>query len=107
PKRRRSLGSKILGGIGELFITLGVLGLLFIVWELWWTGIEAESDRQDSLDQFYAAMPEHPEAADQQSSQGPNPAEFETCYTLDDGSDIGCAPTMSQLAAEKQVMGTL
>lgn len=109
PKRRRSAGSKIVGGIGELLITLGVLGLLFIVWELWWTGIEAESDRQDSLDQFYAEMPEPPDAAeaDQASAEGPNPADFETCYTLPDGSEIGCAPTMNQLADEQQIMGTL
>lgn len=107
PKRRRSLGSTILGGLGELFITLGVLGLLFIVWELWWTGIEAESDRQETLDQFYAAMPESPGAAGDQSAEGPDPADFEVCYTLPDGSEIGCAPAMAQLAAENQVMGTL
>src|SRR5690625_7880104 len=63
PKRRRSLGSIILGVLGELLSTLGVLGLLFVVWELWWTGIEAESDRQETLDEFYAAMPESPVAA--------------------------------------------
>lgn len=100
----------ILGGIGELLITLGVLGLLFIVWELWWTGIDAESDRQDTLDQFYAAMPEHPssdDTDDAENAENATPADFETCYTLPDGTDIGCAPMMAQLAAENQVMGTL
>ena len=28
-------------GLGELFITLGVLLLLFVVWQLWWTDVEA------------------------------------------------------------------
>src|SRR5699024_5147488 len=31
----------------------------------------------------------------------------EVCYTLPDGSEIGCAPTMSRLAEENEVMGTL
>lgn len=27
--------------IGELLLTLGVLILLYVVWQLWWTNIEA------------------------------------------------------------------
>lgn len=104
-RRRRSLGSKLLGGIGELLITLGVLGLLFVIWELWWTGIEAESDRQDTLNAFYAQMPEAPASTDEHDAAAP--ADFDTCYTLPDGTDIGCAPIMAELAAEGQVMGTL
>lgn len=113
-RHRRSWGSRIVGGTGEILITLGVLGLLFVVWELWWTGIEAENDRQDTLDEFYAASPEGAgpdgESAPEDERSAPvtsGPADFETCYTLDDGTEIGCAPHMRAAADAHQVMGTL
>lgn len=93
-----------------MLITLGILGLLFVVWELWWTGIEAESDRQDTLEEFYAQMPQPPggeSAGESAGDQGPQPADFEVCYTLEDGTEIGCAPIMEQLASTGQVMATL
>lgn len=31
-----------MGGIGEILITLGLLLLLFVSWELWWTNIDAD-----------------------------------------------------------------
>ncbi|NLS10794.1 class E sortase [Nesterenkonia sp. MY13] len=114
-KPRRSVGSKVLGGFGEILITLGVLGLLFVVWELWWTGIEAESDRQDSLNEFYANAPEgFPEISpggeddeEEGTDSGPTPADFEVCYTLDDGTEIGCAPHMRSQTGPEQIMGTV
>lgn len=106
-KRHRTLGSTLLGGFGEILLTLGVLGLLFVVWELWWTGIEAESDRQQSLDDFYANMPEVQPADNDDGSTDPDPADFEVCYTLEDGTDIGCAPHMRSQTGPEDVMGTL
>ena len=38
--------------IGELLITCGVILLLFVVWELWWTNIEANSAQQAAVSQF-------------------------------------------------------
>lgn len=38
--------------IGELLITCGVILLLFVVWELWWTNIEANSAQQQAVSQF-------------------------------------------------------
>lgn len=104
-RSRRSIGSKLLGGVGEVLITVGVLGLLFVVWELWWTGIGAESDRQDTLEDFYAQMPERPAAASE--DEGAEQPDFETCYTLRDGTEVGCAPAMADLAARGEVMATL
>lgn len=107
---RRSAGAKIVGGFGEILITLGVLGLLFVVWELWWTGIEAESDRQDSLNEFYANMPEPSAPAaedDSDEDQGPDPADFEVCYTLADGTEIGCADYMRSQTGSEQIMGVV
>lgn len=38
--------------IGELLITCGIILLLFVVWELWWTNIEANTAQQAAVSQF-------------------------------------------------------
>lgn len=106
-RQRRRPGSLLLGGIGEVLITLGVLGLLFVVWELWWTGIEAESDRQETLEEFYTAAPLGDDVPVASGSESSGPSDFEACYVLEDGTEIGCAPLMAQAAADGQVMATL
>ena len=47
-RRRRRL-SGALGVLGELLITAGVLLALFIVWQLWWTDVEAGRHQQEAL----------------------------------------------------------
>ncbi|WP_022872671.1 class E sortase [Nesterenkonia alba] len=105
PRRRRSVASTIIGGIGELLITLGVLGLLFVVWELWWTGIEADSERQETLEQFYSD--DGLQAAPARETGGPDPADFEVCMTLEDGTEIGCADYMAEQTGWDDVMGVM
>ncbi|MEV8316344.1 class E sortase [Streptomyces sp. NPDC059900] len=39
--RRPSAGAVLSRGIGELFITVGVLMLLFVTYQLWWTNVRA------------------------------------------------------------------
>lgn len=41
-RRRRSIGAAITGVVGELLITAGVLLGLYVVWNLWWTDIQAD-----------------------------------------------------------------
>lgn len=51
-RRRPSVTDHILGVTGELLITLGVLLLLFVAWQLWWTDIladQAQSKLADSV----------------------------------------------------------
>ncbi|MBP2412677.1 sortase A [Arthrobacter stackebrandtii] len=38
--------------LGELLITAGIVLLLFVVWELWWTNIEANSVQQQAVSEF-------------------------------------------------------
>lgn len=38
--------------VGELLITCGVILLLFVVWELWWTNIDANNIQQQAVSQF-------------------------------------------------------
>lgn len=70
PSRRRSrprrgIGSALVGILGELMITLGVLLGLFLVWQLWWTDVEAHSFQAGVLDEWqgtenYITAPEQP-----------------------------------------------
>ncbi len=51
PRKRRSVGSVIIGVIAELLLTVGIFILIFIGWQLWWTNIEAESVQQNAIAQ--------------------------------------------------------
>lgn len=52
PRRKISVGQRLLGGIGEIFITLGIVLLLFVAWELWWTNIDANRTQGEVTAQF-------------------------------------------------------
>lgn len=48
-----SRGAAVVGVVGELMVTLGVLLGLFVVWQLWWTDVVAEREQAvlvESLD---------------------------------------------------------
>lgn len=49
PHRRRGVGSALVGLVGELLITAGVLLGLFVVWQLWWTDVQAERQHAQIL----------------------------------------------------------
>ncbi|MDZ4090145.1 MAG: class E sortase [Arthrobacter sp.] len=38
--------------IGELLITLGVIAVLFVAWQLWWTNVEADAAQGAAVKQF-------------------------------------------------------
>ena len=51
------------GALGELLITAGVLVLLFVVWQLWWTDVAAAGDQRAavaSVQQAFDAAPPAP-----------------------------------------------
>lgn len=39
----------IVGLIGELLITLGVVTLAYVVWQLWWTDVVSETDAREAV----------------------------------------------------------
>ena len=45
-------GFRVLGVVGELFITLGVLILGFLVWQLWWTDVVADKAQARIVEQL-------------------------------------------------------
>lgn len=41
--------------LGEIFMTLGVVLLLFVAWQLWWTNVETDSNQKAAVEQFFNA----------------------------------------------------
>jgi len=52
-KSTSSAFSRVLGVIGELLITAGVVVFLFILWQVWWTDIIASREQAKLVDAFY------------------------------------------------------
>ncbi|WP_299299475.1 class E sortase [uncultured Brachybacterium sp.] len=50
PSPRRRRGGGLVGVLGELLLTLGVLLLLFLVWQLWWTDVVADREQAGIID---------------------------------------------------------
>lgn len=55
--RRGSVALGVIGVVGELMITVGVLLALFVVWQLWWTDIEAGAAQKQIVAEFEEALP--------------------------------------------------
>ncbi len=51
-RRRRGVVGTLVQVLGELLITAGVILLLFVVWELWWTNIDANHAQQQAVTRF-------------------------------------------------------
>ncbi|WP_246494322.1 class E sortase [Streptomyces zagrosensis] len=66
--RKPSVGAMLSRGIGELFITIGVLMLLFVTYQLWWTNILAHQQAQREKDKLHKQWAQNDERA---------PGEFE------------------------------
>ncbi|WP_426564315.1 class E sortase [Angustibacter sp. McL0619] len=52
-----------LRGFGEICITAGLVLLLFVVWQLWWTDVtaaHAQSQQTEQLQKEWADLPPHP-----------------------------------------------
>lgn len=49
---RPGLGHRLVRGLGWLFITVGAVLLLYLVWLLWFTGVGTSQAQQDLLEEF-------------------------------------------------------
>ncbi|WP_434995409.1 class E sortase [Arthrobacter sp. Ld5] len=61
-RRRRTPFQLVAQVVGELLITAGVILLLFVGWELWWTNIDAGVKQDQALEQFFSDAPSIAEA---------------------------------------------
>ena len=57
-RRRRSPLAVVVGLIGELMITAGLFLGLFVVWQIWWTDIEAQAVYREVVAEFEAEAPQ-------------------------------------------------
>lgn len=60
-ERRAGGWGWLVGFVGEVLLTFGVLVLLFVAWQLWWTDVEANRDAAratTSLEQAFAVAPD-------------------------------------------------
>lgn len=46
--------------IGELLITAGVILLLFVAWQLWWTNVESNAKQEQAVEEFFSGLEEEP-----------------------------------------------
>ncbi|MCQ9166028.1 class E sortase [Arthrobacter sp. STN4] len=53
---RRGVGRTVVLVVGELLVTVGVVLLLFVVWELWWTNLQADNTQQQAVTRFVHDM---------------------------------------------------
>ena len=81
PARRRRTPFQVISQVvGELLITAGLVLLLFVGWELWWTNIDSDIKQGEALEEFFddvppvAAVPLTPTAPSQ--TDAPAPEDF-------------------------------
>lgn len=81
--------TRTVGVLGELLLTVGVLGLLFVLWEVWWTGLGADSERDQAAGELFT----HLDALEDEDS--------------DPEAGAPRADRIYDLAAETEVIGML
>jgi sortase A len=60
-RRRTSLGLRLVGVLGELLITAGVIVALFVVWQVFWTDVTGGRAAANHIDSFEETLPVSPE----------------------------------------------
>ncbi|RKN38070.1 class E sortase [Streptomyces hoynatensis] len=73
-KAAKQTGTAISNVIGELFITTGVLLLLFVVYQLWWTNVEAKAHANNEANHLQEQWDQQGSAAG--SDENRDPGEF-------------------------------
>jgi sortase A len=72
PRRRRGFLQMVAQIVGELLITAGVILLLFVAWQLWWTNVESNAKQDQAVEEFFADLGEVP--APQEAAENPPPS---------------------------------
>lgn len=93
--------------LGELLMTAGGLVLLFVVWQLWWTDVQAAATADRALEQLQetfagtaeAPAPTSPGTPDEPEPTAPDAAGEEPAYEPGEGLAIVHLPTIDQTVA--------
>ena len=70
-----------LTGIGELLITAGLVVALFLCWQLWWTGIDAQEKAQVHSAAFEQTQVESPRVEGTRHTEDPPPVTSREWWT--------------------------
>jgi sortase A len=81
-------GRLVVRTVGELLVTAGALVLLFVVWQLWWTDVQASATADQALEQLQQSFAEPDPAA-----PSPDPAPVTGTPTAAPGDGADPAPT--------------
>lgn len=54
--RRGGIFSRIVMVLGELLITAGVIVVLFVAWQLWWTNVASDARQRDAVKEFTRSL---------------------------------------------------
>ncbi|MCW4385820.1 class E sortase [Salinibacterium sp. SYSU T00001] len=68
-RRRRGRGLAVVGVLGELFLTAGVLVLLFLGWQLWLNDIIVGNEQRDAAIEFAEELASAPPATPEPSAE--------------------------------------
>jgi sortase A len=109
---KNHLGLRLVGVLGELMITLGVAVGLFVVWQLWWTDVQAGREQEQALEDlgWSAPSPElvsTEEAPDELPPEIPRPAAgatFASILVPRFGSDYEV--TIAEGVGKKEILDT-
>lgn len=55
-RRRRSFPQMVAQVVGELLLTAGVIVLLFVAWQLWWTNVESNAKQEQAVERFFSTL---------------------------------------------------
>ena len=75
PPRGRRIVDAIIHGVGELLITAGLVVALFLVWQLWWTSIDAREKAQVHSAAFEQTQVESPRVEGTRHTEDPPPVD--------------------------------
>lgn len=78
PARGVSILRTLVQIAGELLMTVGVVLLLFVAWQLWWTNVESDAKQGEAIRNFAQELggPPAPHAAEASGSPASGPADY-------------------------------
>lgn len=68
---RRTWFDRLVSAVGETLITAGLVVALFLVWQLWWTGIAANASAQEVREKFEQTQVTSPMTAGRRHTEDP------------------------------------
>ncbi|MFF1383839.1 class E sortase [Arthrobacter sp. NPDC058288] len=74
PARGVGVLRKVVQVVGELLITVGVILLLFVAWQLWWTNVESDAKQSETIRNFAQELGGTPAPAASDAPVSPTPA---------------------------------